>query len=280
MADEKSNTGMLRGSGLRAQRSSVDTGTGSKRVGAGTGQRAEHLSRGQFVNYYEDLGFSATPEGAKQIRADEAKFQSNIKESQSDINAAQKEVDAANARLDAEAAKLPGFDDALATGWKEAQGGFVTIFVGTPGNIEGKYKLPKESVPNLVGSGFEVVNLGTGKWGVSPTIQGRTVGAELHQTLQNSRDSVYNQYVKEATPVIKRTLAENSSALQGFRDEVAGHQGQVDAAQSVLKGNVAAREQMWADEQGKYQGKLDTMNTIFKSLTVDKGGPGYEGGGE
>jgi len=120
------NKGMLRGSGLREERRSVDTGTGEKRVG-GNAQRAAHLGRGTFMNYYKDLGISATREGAKLIREDERKFQGQIGQQQRVIN----ENEAANAKNKALLGQSAANVSSIRGNRDKAQGA-LNNFKGTP----------------------------------------------------------------------------------------------------------------------------------------------------
>ena len=77
--------GLLRGveardsrlQGLRGERKEIDTGSGTIRV---PDNRVEHISRGTFVNYYDDLGFSATPQHAEAIREEEEQHKLGIKQ--------------------------------------------------------------------------------------------------------------------------------------------------------------------------------------------------------
>ena len=110
------NQGMLRGEGLREARGSIDTGSGEKRTG-GTSRKA-HMSRGTFINFYEDLGISATPEGAKQIRAGEAKFKKDTAAQQLIINQNKQ----ANERNRALLAKSSSQISSIKGGYESAQG--------------------------------------------------------------------------------------------------------------------------------------------------------------
>lgn len=274
MADDKANNqGMLRQGELRNARQSVDTGTGEKRMDA---QRMEHIGRGDFMNFYDDLGFSASQEGAERIREDEKGFQSGMKESRGLISDAQKQVDKDNAALAEAAASVPDFNSALNDGWKDATSDWHQIIVGSPDGIEGTYKLPAQTVPDLMGMGFEVVKISDHRWGVSPVIDGKVVGNTLHSTLNNTYNGLYNGYVKDATPLIQKNLAASNEQLAGYRTNIEASQGEVDAATSVLQGQQTSRDKMWSDARGDYQKKLDTMDAIFNKFEVEKGGPGYE----
>ena len=61
---------------LRGRRDTIDTGSGEKRVNT---RMPIRTGRGSFVNYYEDLGISTSPELAENIRKEEEEFQEKIK---------------------------------------------------------------------------------------------------------------------------------------------------------------------------------------------------------
>lgn len=86
MANEV-RSGVLRG----ARTSSEMTGQDTRLAG----NRMEHVSRGSYINYYDDLGVSTTEDAAIGIRKSEKEYNTRVSE-------AQGRIDAENARIQAE----------------------------------------------------------------------------------------------------------------------------------------------------------------------------------
>lgn len=265
---------MLRGSGTqRAQRASIDTGTGEKRL---AGERAGHTSRGQFMDYYKDLGFSTTAQGAKDVRADEAKFQGQIKKGKAQVNEAQSAYDKAMGEVALAKGKIPtNVGKALESAYGKYSGGLTTINVVDPSGtkIEQSYRLPKEVATKLanekglasawVGDKGNVFNIST------RTTDGKIVGQELHTAMNDAVSGVKSKFYEQATPALLEQMGMAKKSIADAEAQLAQRGGEISAAKTMLAGQQQQRDQMWSDIRGDYVKKLDTMEQIFGNFKVE-----------
>lgn len=280
---------MLRGGqDLRGKRDSVDTGSGEKRTG--NTERAKHLGRGSFVNFYDDLGISTTQGHAEEIRAQEAQFQAGVKAEKDAIAKAKGQLGTSQADLDKakkalDASKIPGYKDALSKAWKQTSSSFVPVRVVDPSgkNVEAVYRLPKESISLLEKEldGFEQKFVDDGKhYNISSRhASGKIAGQEIHDALRSASQNIYGSFVEKAGPAISKGIQEGTLAQSEGYKTLAGYQGDLDVAKGninarrkVLRGMQDQRAKEWADIRGAYQKKKDTLRGIFTNLKVGKGG--------
>lgn len=274
------NEGMLSGEALRTKRDEVDTGTGIQRLDQG---RTEHLSRGDFVNFYDDLGISTTQWQADEMRAQEAAFQGAKADQEGVLSSAQGKYESAEgdiadqqALLDKAYKDMPEFQTALDDSWGEHKNTLTNFsVVDKNNNVLGSYYLPDKVGENFMGQ--------PGVWGnkVDGTFYVGTKGGEAYEALMTSLDTgaleYRTQYMSQAGPAIAKqlgiglsSLGDASSKLQAARTDVELYGGQVDTARRDLGNTVAARDQQWADIHGEYQSRLDTMKEVFGGLNAER----------
>jgi len=258
----------------RAARTTIDTGTGEKRL---TATSAPHTSRGQFVNYYKDLGFSATAEGAKAVRADEAKFQSDMKSQKAKVASAQTEWDKANAELQMAKGKIPdSVSQALGSAYNKYASGFVNVNVVDPSGtkIEQTYRLPKEVANNLAATkGLATAWVDNGKnFNVSTRVEGGAIrGKEIHEEMANAVVGVKNNFYEANRDSIAKQLGIANKSVSQAESNLAARQAEIGQANTMLQGTQAQRDKMWSDLRGDYQNKLSTMAEVFNNFKVEEG---------
>lgn len=285
----------------RTKRQSVDTGTGEKRLGGG---RDSHLSRGSFVNFYDDLGISSTAEGAEKIRGDEAKFQgqlaseraklrkaqSQASSAQAQLNKARGQVDTSfkqtQAQLNAAKAQIPGFDTAIKKAWSSTQKGFVPVRIVDPSGkkVEATYMLPKEAISQIAKStdGFEQKFVDDGKnYNISSRhASGKIAGQELHDALRGASQDVYGAFVKQASPSVAKQLgysvAQLNAATQSSQSQfdkaygtIGKQQSQLDSAKSQIaasQGLLSGTEKAREDMWTDVRGKYQQKKDTLREL--------------
>ena len=284
--------GMLRGSSAdsRQQRQEVDTGTGEKRI---PGNRAAHMSRGNFVNFYDDLGISATPDSAKRIRADEATFKQKVGEEKGRLNEARgkyndslSKIQAAESELAGVESGIPGFNEAYSKAFNEYRSQNLvktTVVSGSNNTPEGTYYVPAGTLQSYAQSGMYYINEANGQAYISTKVKGfGERGAEIHQSLGTAQMQIENEFSKQAAPLIAQQLgaAQSSfdsqmsgqlSQLNDARAQVGQYGAQVSAAEAQLRATEQRRAAEWADIHAKYEKRKNTMNEIFGGFNVKEG---------
>lgn len=257
-----------------------------------SGARPAHVSRGSFINYYDDLGISTTPTGAGQIRKEEADFQSKVATQQGIINQKRAEVNSAYAAGQQKIAdasskipKLPGLSEALSTSWNKTKSSFtpITVVSGKDNKTEGTYRLPKEVATKLAAEKGLYTNWGPdGTFYVSANVKGgRVVGAELHEALGKAQKDVYSQWYDSALPTISKQLGLSQSQVAAAKGQIASASSQLSGsysaassqlaeAEGVLAGLKSNREAQWKELRDNYQKRKDTIASIFSNLKVEE----------
>lgn len=292
--------GMLRGSAndKRVERETVDTGTGTKRL---AGNRAEHMSRGNFVNFYDDLGISATSDRADVVRQDEATFQGKVAEQKgilqgaqsewnsanSQVQSAQGEVDQANKELDKAASEIPGYQEAYDKAFSAYKSqNLANVAIVNPNNqIEAYYAVPAATVYGYAETGQFYINPASdGVTYISTAGKGgEHYGNDLHVGFGTAALQVENEFSKQAAPQIAAELSKANSSVQSQQNELSSayrtveeQQGQLDVAQSkidssrsVLQSTEASRAKQWADIHATYEKRKNTMREIFGGFKVE-----------
>lgn len=282
--------GMLQGAQMRDQRASVDTGTGEKRVAQG---RVAHVGRGDFFNFYEDIGVSTTAEGAKQYRERDAAIKEDFAEREKSIGKAANEIDSAesewqksNKQLQEAKSQTPSsLKDALDKAYQETQKSFIAARVTDPSGtkVEATYMLPKDVAVSVSASkGVQTAWINEGETtylNVLPKSGGRYIGQELHDALRGATVSVKNKFYEQNTPVIKSQLEESWSNIQTAEKQLQEGRVQIDLAKgqlSTAKEMLSGDKQLYAkskeDMLSDYQKKIETIGNIFGNLKVKKGG--------
>lgn len=281
--------GMLQGAQMRDQRASVDTGTGEKRVAQG---RVAHVGRGDFFNFYEDIGVSTTAEGAKQYRERDAAIKEDFAEREKIIGKGAKEIDSAesewqksNKQLQEAKSKTPSsVKDALDKAYMETQKTFIPVRVTDPSGtkVEATYMLPKDVAVSVTNMGVQTAWINEGKTtylNVSPKSQGRYIGQEVHDILRGATISVKNKFYEDNTPIVKSQLDKNWSdirtaekQLQEGRVQIDLAKGQLSTAKEMLSGDKQLYAKSKEDMLSDYQKKIETIGNIFGNLKVKKGG--------
>lgn len=270
------NKGMLRGTGLRAKREKVDTGGGEKRMGFG---REDHVSRGTFMNFYEDLGISTDPYSAETIRADEAQFQQDVKErqgvlskAQSDYNTSMQNIAKAKSQVEQGYSSIPELNDAVNKSWNEHKQSLSKIrLVDRQDNIQGVYYLP-QSVANELSKS-------DGIWSAEHdgylNVVSKGDNSELQSILQNGQTSYESKYKMSASKQIASQigvaydqLGESSAAVAKAEADAKAYGSQVSSAKDELQTTIDMRQAEWDDLHERYRKRQETMQEIFGGLKV------------
>jgi hypothetical protein len=135
------DTGLLRGTGLRAERNSYDNGYSEKRLGMG---RENHVSLGNFVDYYADLGLAVTPDQAEQLRTSDKNFYEQSAARQKEIDEAQAKANEYKSTIDS--IDVPDTNTYINEQWEGYKSSFIPVQVVDPNNwsVKNTYMLPKE----------------------------------------------------------------------------------------------------------------------------------------
>lgn len=252
------------------------------------GGRAAHTSRGSFVNYYDDLKISTTPEQARKVREEEAAFNTQVGELKGKIDSSRSTLDqqrtAAQSKIDAAASKIPdvpGYKEALSSAWSQTKKTFVPIRVVSNGKIEGTYMLPKEAAENLAKEKGITTSWANGGFNVDVRVQGgRIRGAELHKALGDATNSVYNKFVTSVTPKLTESIKSAKGQVSQAQGVLKGAQNQLNeqytaasseiaTAQGALDAKTAARNMQWETIRDNYEKKKATIAQIFANMKVE-----------
>lgn len=252
------------------------------------GGRDKHTNRGSFVNYYDDLKVSTTPEQARLLREEELAFHNQMGEIKGKIDSSRSSLDqqraSAQAQIDAAAGKIPdvpGYKDALDSAWQSTKKTFVPIRVVSNGKIEGTYMLPKEAAENLAKEKGIKTSWANGGFNVDVRVQGgRIRGAELHKALGDATNSVYNQFVTSVTPKLTSSIKDAKSQVSKAQGVLKNAQNQLNeqytsasseiaTAQGAVDAKTAARAMQWETIRNNYEKKKATIAQIFANMKVD-----------
>lgn len=253
-----------------------------------TGGRTAHMNRGNFVNYYDDLKISTTPEKARVLREEETAFNTQVGEIKAKIGKSKSLLEqqkaAGQAKIDAAAGKIPdvpGYKEALDQAWQSTKKTFVPIRVVSNGKIEGTYMLPKEAAENLAKEKGITTSWANGGFNVDVRVQGgRIRGAELHKALGDATNSVYNKFVTSVTPKLtesiksaKGQVSQAQGVLQGaqkqLNEQYTSASSEIAAAQGSLDAKTAARNMQWETIRDNYEKKKATIAQIFANMKVE-----------
>lgn len=294
----------IRSSPLRQARESVDTGRGVLRT-AGNPMREKYIGKGSFLNWQEDLGISATEQGAQQARKEETDFQAKISEKRERVQGARGQLQGAWDQLGTNEAELnkaanswrpPDASGAVDSSWNQFRSTLVPIEVayvsyGTTTSGEGA-EVADTSKQNLISSTYyfpqnlahELLNtkgirgdqLDNGGMRIKTDSKGYQ---KLSSELSEQSKILESSYRAKATQSIADQLAGVKgpdfsgaySELGAAKGTLQGYQSQLDAAQADLDNTVAVRQKQWDEIHNNYQNKIETMSEIFSGLNIKKG---------
>lgn len=288
--------GMLRNTGLRAARESIDTGTGTMRTAGDPGREA-HVGRGTFVNWYEDLGISTTQPAADKIRKEEAEYkqkvaeqEARIAEARSKYNQAQGQLGAAQGELsgkynEVNSIKLPELQNAVDDSWNQFKSTLLPVRIVGPGDaIEATYYLPKETANNFVGKPGIFGGFVDG--GVNLMVKNYR-NQELHDPLREAAISLETQYRTKAQEQIAKELGiaqgdinsaygqlnSTQEQLNQAASQISAYGAEVSSAEGMLQGTKKQHKQQWDEIHGKYKARSDKMKSILENIMVGGGQP-------
>jgi len=289
MAEDPRRT-MLAGTDMREQRTSMDTGTGEKRMAQG---RTAHVGRGNFFDFYEDIGVSTTAEGAKAYREQDKKIKENFATREKGIGQvegliAQDETTwaAGNKELQAAEKKMPkSVADAMDKAYAETAKTFIPVRVTDPSGkkVEATYMLPKDvavSISAKTGGASAWINQnGKTFLNVLPKSGGVTYGQELHDALRGATVQVKNKFYESNMGTIKKSydesaknLATSRKNLGDLRTSIDLNKGELTTAKGLLRGDKDIYKQSKKDMLDDYQKKISTISSIYSRFKVKKGG--------
>ena len=245
--------------------------------------REEHLSRGSFVNYYDDLGISTTASGAKEIRSNEAKFNQTIAEQQGKVSGVKGQLEGAyksgQEQISAAWDQLPGYKEAISESWNKAQKDLTPIHVvhGTGDDFvtEGTYYLPKEALDEIQKQeevAYRWDDKGNFYVDVKTSKGDRTIGQELHDAFRQGQEDYYNSWYSQAAPTIAQQIDQGAAALNkasgDLESSYASQSGEIGTAQSIIDSATGQRNMDWAKMREDYARKKATIAEIFGNFNV------------
>lgn len=281
---------------MRDQRTMLRGGSGPRAA------RANRRSgRGKFVNFYEDLGISTTPEKAQAIREEEARFQSVASEQRGKIADAQGKLGAAQGQLKEFKGETPDVKSAVDDAYSKVQKSWVPVKVAEPrlyqgtGNLDSGYKdairrktgadergvistyrLPQEQVDALnesssISSQWEDGSLVVydrvripGDSSPEDIYYPGTMNNAIKDLTSNVETKLRDALTDEVGSALT-TRSENISEQEGMLGE---YQGQISGAQAELSAAEQRREDQWAAIRGDQEQRLENMRKIFENLEV------------
>lgn len=234
----------------RMDRLSYDTGSGEKRIHQNVPLRE---GRGQFVNYYEDLGLSTTPESATAIRDEEATFQSQLKEEKGNIATATSALKDAQSKLSQAKSSLMNYDQAMDHAWNsfKSQTPYTTVTVkGIGQEPDRTYSFPTQYKDYVMSGG------------------GGTTGIKNRATQVN--DALYSTFTDKYSGTIKQQVDQSYKDYNQASGIVSQRADEIEAANIKLKGIETQRQDMWDAAHAKYQNRLNVMSDIMNNFKVEK----------
>ena len=251
-----------------------------------TDDRKKHLSRGSFVNYYDDLGISATAEGADNIRAQEQTYKTSLAEQQGKVKTASDELEgqysSGKSKIAAAWDKVPGYKEGISTAWNATKKTLTPINVvrqdGKGGYItEGTYYLPKESAEGLAKEKGVATNWGPkGEFyvDVKTSKGGLTIGEELHNAFRDGQRDYYNAWYSKSAPVIasqiKKAEGQIGDAESALESGYATGKGQVGAAQTTIDSAIYKHDSDWGKLRSDYQERKKNIASMFANIQFEE----------
>lgn len=269
----------LRNAGLRAQRESIDTGQGTQRT-AGNIQREQHIGRGTFLNWYDDLGISTTRPAADQIRKEESEYKARVSEQENKLSDVRGKLSGAYSELASQESqisgtKLPQLNAAVEKAW----GGFKSTLtpvrvMGPNDTIEATYYLPRDAANELVGKrGLFATWVDDNKY-LNVMVKDYR-NQELHDPLRSGAATLESEYRSKAQESIAKELGIASSQLGAAANQIgeakgtlSGYDAQISAAEGALSSVKQQHQQKWDDIHNKYNERRDKMKEILGSLSI------------
>jgi len=283
MAETDKNYGMLRGSGLRADRLAIDYGDdGTKRVGTNPTRINQGTSRGASINFYDDLGISTDANTATGLRQEEKAFKervavdtANIAKAQSQYDTAYGSLTQAKSQYEAAKAKVPTLSSAVNSAWSSYKSTLTPVrVIGPNDTIEAVYYLPKEAANSLQGQrGIFASYVDNG---ANFNVMAKNYrNQELHDSLRVSAAQLEAGYKANAAESLKEqiakanaSLAEQAASIGEAEGQLANYKGQISSMQGQLNAAKQSREDQWNLIRQKQENRRQTMAEIFGGLNV------------
>lgn len=256
-----------------------------------------------LTQFYDDLGFSATPEAHEQYVEDEAEFQSTVGDYQTKVDDATKEYNNYKSTYDSELAalskaqsSLPSLNKAVNDSYSAYQKSLIKVQVVGPGDkVQKTYYLPKDSAGGMVGQkglftswdgkyNKEANMMGHTVFGATDNVTGNVMNVmvkgykndSLISSLDEASAKMETQYKAEATKSISEELAaatgsfaQQAAQLSENAGVLSGYNDQITTAQGTLDSTVAQREAAWEALSQKYIDRSANMRDILGGLTVE-----------
>lgn len=267
------NTGMLRGADLRSARDERGPRANDLRGNRGT----ESLK-----TFYEDIGFSTTPEIYSKIMEDEAEYQGLVATRQDEIDTASSQYTTAQEAYDKAVDELayaqehlPGLDEAVDDSWSDYKSSLVGIRVmGPDDKIEATYYLPSDAASSFVGQSGIFASWHNSNKNLNVMIKDYR-NQELHDILRDNANTLESEYKSKASSEIAEELSKTNSEILEYTTQLAGTEsqlseleGKIDAATLELETAVALREQEWADLRTQYEDRSAAMAELLGGMTI------------
>lgn len=266
--------GMLRGQGARATRDQRDIATDQEAM------RSARDNGGSIAQFYDELGFTTTPDLYEKIMADEQSYNKEMSSYRDRVATAEGEYAKANQqyaidqkKLEDANKKIPALNKAIDDSWKQYKRDLLPIrVVGPNDKIEGTYYLPKDVADGLMG-----------KRGIFASYQDNNKtfnvmaknyrNQEIHDMLREGQQSLESNYranaSKQIAPQIveaKKSILEGQTAMAQTGGQLANYKTEIDSTTTMLDQTQAARDEQWASMRQSYQDKMKTMNEVLGGL--------------
>ena len=261
------NTGMLRGRSVREN-------------------DLRNNRRDNLTQFYDDIGFSTTPEAYAGYMEEEASFQSKVADQQKSIKSAQDEYNSYKSDYDGQLASLtkaqrsmPSLNSAVNDSYNTYKESLTKIQVVGPGDkVESTYYLPKETAEGMVGQQGIFTSWDNKR--DSDRIMNIMVKGykndSLHTSLRDASSQLESQYKAEASPAIAEelkkansTYAEAASQLSQNATILGDYSSKITAAKNTLNSTVAEREAAWQALADTYAERSANMKNILGGLTIE-----------
>ncbi len=240
-------------------------------------------SREQPLQYYDDLGFTATEEQYQGILDDEASFQGAMGDAQSEVDSATTALEDATGEA---YATLGTPQSMAATAWEDDKTNWIPVNVYNGDNLESTYMVHRDVASRLQGEAFtgaegsyeshffdkdhnvvdgDLSTATTMNVDVTPVGVGNAYGAELHSMLNDVtaqyRDSFMANALNNATDTYNTGISQIRSANASAYERL-------DEAQGTLDGYQVDRDAMYGAEEARYNQRIEAMREMFSGVEV------------
>jgi len=245
--------------------------------------RAVRESRKDPRQYYEEYGFSATPEQYEGMQASDKEFSGAVGDAQGMLDTASGDLDTAIKS----AYDTLGTPESMAnTAWEKDKSNWIPVAVYNKNKLEATYMLPRDIAGNLKAEVF------TGEEGkyeshffnneggvmdddigsatrlhvdVTPVGIGSAYGKELHEALSGTVSSYESAFMTNA---LDQATGVYQQGVKDIRGAYGTALGDLNEQQGILTGYETDRAAKYGAERTRYSDRLKTMQKLFGNISV------------